>query len=457
MRKTIKSLIVLMILLVTLLCVTGCEIKIGGKDDDSKGKKESYKDLFPDAAAEKGSFAKSSNLCYKFTLGSYGEMLVYVDTSEGHKFELQNENGGFNILDKDGEIVLYVACIEKAGYQVYVADINDVKTINNRDFFYRENADGSTDVFSYMADCGLDCGMVMETKGDSDAFRLVAFRGNPIEGASSDIYAYKESSDGNDPVDTTTEDTDATEDIIVTEEETEETEDVTEDSGNTGATTNSSLDPDVKKQMDALDTDYSKINWGVQYSPFAEYPGFVISVAPTFSYGQYGLAIAFTNLYSDPVAFQGDATALASDGSEVGTTTVYTETLCNGNTVIYTILCEDMPDGRIHWENAKLDTDPYDGYEPWTADYSVTGNPSDGYLTVEYSMSSVNNVDIIRGTVVCVLIDSNGNIVDVAYDYNYDTIAAGEKAQGSCSVYNDEERLKTVADVAIFAAPAPAN
>lgn len=413
MKKTKRKMITILMTAVLLFTVTGCSFSVGSTPEQEGQEKQ--EDLFPDAGKDRKS---ASYKAYDFSLEGLGNMTVYVDTTEGHDFELVTDNSGFNIVNKDGEAVLYAACLSYENYQSLTAEVHSVKTINGRTFLYRENGDGSIDVFCYMADCGLDGGLVMESHTEEDVFHLVAFRGTAVESSLA---------------------RDLTRSSTWEEADTAEPD---------------MAEPDAGQAITSSDTDYDKINWGVSYAPFENYPGFVVSVAPFIDYGDYILLIAFTNSYEDPVSFSGDATAYGENDSEVGSTFVYTGTICKGNTLIATINCgEDMPDGRIHWSDCSLNFDPVKEYAPWEADVNISGDPGDGYLTAEYSISCVENTDMIPGEIVMILVDEDGNVIAVESHYEDTLVAGGDTCNGSFSIYQEEALLKQTADYVMFASP----
>lgn len=233
LKKCYKYMIVMAMTIIMALGLTACGFNIG-----STGKSEGYKDLFPDAAANLSGSYKTSNLSYRFTVdGDYGEMTVHVDTSNGHSFEvIEDGPAGFKIKDSDGNDALYAVCLDKDQYAELTSRCLEVKTVNGREFLYCKNGDGSEDLFSYMDDCGLNCGLALEVHdGNYDNFRLVAFRGEPLEGSTTDVHAYQGSpsdeeeivdEETSDPVDETEESTDAD----------------TEDSATTQTTANANLD-----------------------------------------------------------------------------------------------------------------------------------------------------------------------------------------------------------------------
>ncbi len=200
--------------------------------------------MFPDAAANLDGSYKTSNLSYRFTVdGDYGEMTVHVDTSNGHSFEIIEDGpAGFKIKDSDGNY---------------------------------------------------------------DNFRLVAFRGEPLEGSTTDVHAYQGT-----PADEGA----AVEETPDAVDENEKSTDVNaEDTTTTQTTANANLDSEIASTLNGLNTDYNKVKWGSVYSIFPDNPGIVISVAPGKLFNEDILVVAITNLYDQEISFSGSAKARGKD------------------------------------------------------------------------------------------------------------------------------------------------
>lgn len=393
----------------------GCSFSVGNKGED-----KDYKDIFTDKASELGKSYKTAFLTYDFTAGDYGKMKIYVDTSEGHSFEVDSEHGGFLLKDDEGEEVLHAYMLDPSTYEQVTAEVDDVRTINGRDFFVSDNDEKEVyHAFSYMADCGMDCGMILEAYEDPVLLRLVAFDGEPLENAKSDIYAYKGKAEAPAGV-----------------EEEKEAEAPADD---------------AKNALMNLDSDYNNINWGVVYPADGETQGLVISIAPYISYNQVNLLVAVTNLYDKPVSFSASAKALGEGDAVVGTGYVFGSAIGSGNTIVNTISCYDgMPDGRIKWEDGDISFETYQEYVPWEGDYEVSGNPSEGSLDISYQVYSATEEAIEPGMITIALLDENGNIMAVGSDYVDETVEAGEEYQGTIDIYEGKELLSRVSGAAMF-------
>lgn len=78
---------------------------------------------------------------------------------------------------------------------------------------------------------------------------------------------------------------------------------------------NSYLDSETKKKLETLDTNYSKVNWDVQCSPFENHPGLVISVVSyADEYDIYELVVGVTNLLDTPIMIDVKGEAIAKVG-----------------------------------------------------------------------------------------------------------------------------------------------
>lgn len=438
MKKRIGISLLVILLMTSVL--SGCGFSIGNSSND-----EDYKSLFPDKAEALDKSYKTSNMGYKFSLGEdYGEMMVYVDTSEGHTFELMTDSpAGFTINDKDGNVALYAVCMDRSQYEMYSIYASDVKKVNGRDFLYMINGDGSEDCFSYMADCGLDCGFVLEVHdGATENFGLVAFRGDALDGASSDVYYYQGSIE--EPELDTTE---AEEELSDIEDaaETDTEEAISMDKSLTVST----LDADVENLLNKLTSDYNNVYWGARYSIFEDMPAIVVSVTPCKFYDEYALAVAITNLYDEEFSFSGSAQVLGSDDSVIGDSFMYIPCLGSTNTVVQIVPTgSEIPDGRIHWEDCEI-SEPYGEFVPWESDWGISGNPADGYITVDYNIYAADGGACSGDSVMILLVDESGFILACATDY-IDSIEDSAGADGSVVIFGDETLLNQTKNLAMF-------
>lgn len=224
-----------------------------------------------------------------------------------------------------------------------------------------------------------------------------------------------------------------------TEETTEEPE-TTEESG-----TNQNTET---MQLSDLDTEYTKVNWGVTYAPIEDAPNLFVSVAPWVdSYGNPALLVAVTNMYDTNLNFSGNAYAKDSSGNYVGNYYAYLSNIGPGNTSVFKIICRDggVPNGEIHWEDLKVE-EGIKTYVPWEADWSISNEGN--MLTLDYTVNMEQAATI--GEVYGLVLDKDGNIIDIFTDYISD-----EKSTITTSTQLYRENIATsgASDVALFMNP----
>ncbi len=196
--------------------------------------------------------------------------------------------------------------------------------------------------------------------------------------------------------------------------------------------------------MDNLGTDYSKVNWDMQYSPKGM-DGIIVSVADYMD-GRYPyLLVAITNIYDKDVTFSASGYVEGLRGQEVAEVSFYEDAIRPGNTIAKAIYCDNTPSGEIFWEEMDLPK-VYSESVSWGGDWHLTTDV-DGYYKVDYNIDSNNYM--MPGYVTALLLNRNGDIVDAAYDYSADK---GYYVSGTIQFFEKGYDEKVV-DVAIFSNP----
>ncbi|MBO6196536.1 MAG: hypothetical protein J6O03_03515 [Butyrivibrio sp.] len=210
------------------------------------------------------------------------------------------------------------------------------------------------------------------------------------------------------------------------------------------STTASYLAEDAQKILNSLDTDYNKVNWGVQYSPTGM-DGIVISVAPFMDGNSYYLLVAVTNLYGEDVTFSASGYPKGTDGQKIGSISFYENAIAPGNTVAKAIYCEEIPTGEIRWDEIEL-PNVFDKSAYWESDWGIKTD-SDGYIEVPFTIYS--DVNMMPGTVTAIILDSKGDILAVEDDFIMDE---GKEVSGTIKLFK-KELPGTPVDLAMFANP----
>ena len=231
----------------------------------------------------------------------------------------------------------------------------------------------------------------------------------------------------------------------VTQTPTDTTNDTTASStGNQASATSSYLSEKSQSILNGLETDYSKINWGVQYSPTGM-DGVVISVAPYTASNLSFLLIGVTNIYDQDMTFSARAVAKGIDGQEIGNVSFYELAIRPGNTIVKAVYCSDIPTGELHWDTIEL-PEVHDKSVYWESDWTIKTDQN-GYFEVPYRLVSEENM--VPGFVTAVILDANGNILAVEDDYNTNE---GTDISGTISLYT-KDLGGTPADLAMFSNP----
>ncbi len=210
------------------------------------------------------------------------------------------------------------------------------------------------------------------------------------------------------------------------------------------STTASYLAEDAQKILSSLDTDYNKVNWGVQYSPTGM-DGIVISVAPFMDGNSYYLLVAVTNLYGEDVTFSASGYPKGTDGQKIGSISFYENAIAPGNTVAKAIYCEEIPTGEIRWDEIEL-PNVFDKSAYWESDWGIQTD-SDGYIEVPFTIYS--DVNMMPGTVTAIILDSKGDILAVEDDFIMDE---GKEVSGTIKLFK-KDLPGTPVDLAMFANP----
>ena len=204
---------------------------------------------------------------------------------------------------------------------------------------------------------------------------------------------------------------------------------------------------EVWQHLNNLETDYSKVNWGVVYSP-DDMEGLVISIAPYSDGYSSFLIVGLTNLYDKDIAVSAGGYAKDTSGNKTGDLYVYETCIGPGNTAIQLIYCDSVPTGEIHWDEISLEN-VYRESAAWEADWVIKTDEY-GYPSVPYSIYSESNMSL--GSVWGFILDSQGNILGCSSDYNAE---AGTNLSGSISYYNEVDL--TGVSLALFANPVKEN
>ena len=82
----------------------------------------------------------------------------------------------------------------------------------------------------------------------------------------------------------------------------------------------------------------------------------------------------------------------------------------------------------------------------------MSGNPEDGYLSVDYSFYASDGIPCTGSTLTVCLLDEDGLVIGVGTEF-IEKIGENEKYDGTVKVYGDKDILSLTKGVAMFANP----
>lgn len=253
---------------------------------------------------------------------------------------------------------------------------------------------------------------------------------------------------------TTVTTTEATTEYVTTEDDlTTTTEDDTTNNTTDFAPVDTNLDvltPDeVQARLNALSTDFAKVNWAASQSPLENATGIVVSYAPYFDAdGTFCMVVAVTNLYDQTVAFSGDIDITNASGEIIGNTYFVEDYIGPKNTIMRVTYSLD-PEGSFNATcyNADAYVDAV-GFVPYLGEWACTPTGN----TYNYSYSIYSNENMYVNAIWSLILDDNGNVLATYEDLVYDYINVGETHDLSIDLPVDPN-VTPVAGVAIFSNP----
>lgn len=214
-------------------------------------------------------------------------------------------------------------------------------------------------------------------------------------------------------------------------------------------TPRSSVSSATQAKLDALETDYNKVKWGIVASPTG-YENIVVSIAPYCQNGTLYTVIAITNLYDYDVEIDTTGTVKGLNGEDVGDFVIYEPCLGSGDTILYQTYCDDNTICETYWERFDVAPTSYSQAANWESDWSV-GQDEYGYYEFYYYLYS--NQNMCPGAVTALALDSEGYIRGYAQSYNS---TEGTSCYDELRFYT-KEFDEPVTDFAMFANPEVEN
>lgn len=176
------------------------------------------------------------------------------------------------------------------------------------------------------------------------------------------------------------------------------------------------ISKEMQEKLDALDTNYSKINWDVSYAPF-DNDGIIVSETAYEKNTELGvtghdLVIAYTNLTDESVVLTCNGEIENTDDSPTYNGSIEEETieLWPGCTVAYTVYCETtIPTGNIKWGESSI-VPATDNYHPYEITSTISLDDDGETYLIDSTVTS--DVDIYYFmNAFAYVVDKDGNVL----------------------------------------------
>lgn len=201
---------------------------------------------------------------------------------------------------------------------------------------------------------------------------------------------------------------------------------------------------DIKGQLDALETDYNKINWERVSTPFEE-KDIVVSTIRYQEGNNHYLIVGITNLSDIDVWTEGwgFATDIAGNTMEDEDVSLHILALAPGQTSLQQIpFGFDVPSGEVvDWQNVEIKESYWDYASPSTFSWSLEPDEDD-WVFLNFDVQG----DVMEdaSTFQFVVFDKEGNIIDYRENTKFD-VKPEWKGRYSMHLKKDENNIDHLA------------
>lgn len=172
------------------------------------------------------------------------------------------------------------------------------------------------------------------------------------------------------------------------------------------------ISDDMKAKLEGVNTEYSKVNWDVEYQPA---DGIIVSESIYTCIGDHGvepyyMVIAYTNLNDAPVKITCQGDIMNTNGSVNHAHVDETDLVVwPGNTVLEKYICNmDEPSGDITWNTFNVETSD-ERYIPFEISVELSQD-DDGYVVTPTFSADEKTKYYDCG--MALLLDENGKILE---------------------------------------------
>lgn len=212
------------------------------------------------------------------------------------------------------------------------------------------------------------------------------------------------------------------------------------------------IDDATRAKLDALDNDYNKIAWVVEYA-FRQLPDVVVSFTINNDSGVPYVFLAFTNVGEAPVSIDGTADIYDFDNQLLNSGYPYIGMLQPGGTYMCPIACPGVDENNVDIGFTELNMD-YPAAKPGTYSYEASlGASTNNSITTSISVTNTGDKMVNMGQVTVLLLDEKGFPVGNGYVFSATSTNPGEKMESDVVINILGEDIEKIKDIVVYASP----
>lgn len=212
------------------------------------------------------------------------------------------------------------------------------------------------------------------------------------------------------------------------------------------------IDDATRAKLDALDNDYNKIPWAVEYA-FRNLPDVVVSFTINENCGVPYVFLAFTNVGDKAVSIDGTADVYEFHNNKLTSGYPYIGMLQPGGTYMCPIACPGADENNIDIGYTELTMDfPAGKYGTYSSSATV-GDATSSNIVTSISLENTSDAKVNMGQITVLLLDENGFPVANGYVFGATSTDPGATLESDVTIGILEEDIAKVSDIAVFASP----
>lgn len=212
------------------------------------------------------------------------------------------------------------------------------------------------------------------------------------------------------------------------------------------------IDDDTRAKLDALDGDYNKISWVVEYA-FRSLPEVVVSFTINENCGVPYVFVAFTNVGDKAISIDGTVDVYDFDDNKLTSGYPYIGMLQPGGTYMCPIACPGADENNIDIGYTELTMDfPAAKYGTYSAT-AIVGDATSSNIVASLSVENTGDTKVNMGQVTVLLLDEDGFPVANGYVFSATSTEPGQSMESDVTIGILDEDVDKVRDTAIFASP----